>query len=111
MRPIKWIVVHTSATADKAGQPVDASADQMRDYHRDHNGWKDIGYHYVVRMGGLVEVGRRLEDVGAHVVGFNDASIGICVSGHGDLADFTDKQHQVLAALCAHLCVELGLPT
>lgn len=109
MRPIEWIVVHTSATADKQGKPVDASAEQIRRYHVEHNGWKDIGYHYVVRMNGVIERGRPLEEVGAHVGGFNDKSVGICCSGHGDLADFTPEQHQVLAAVCAKLCFELKL--
>jgi N-acetylmuramoyl-L-alanine amidase len=110
MRPIRWVVVHTSATADKSGKPVDASAESIRRYHVEHNGWKDIGYHYVVRMNGLLEGGRPLPDVGAHVGGFNDESVGICCSGHGDIEDFTPQQHQVLSALCAQLCVSLGLP-
>lgn len=109
MRAIKWVVVHTSATADKAGSPVDASAESIRRYHVEHNGWKDIGYHYVVRANGTIETGRPLSEVGAHVGGFNDESVGICVSGHGDLADFTPQQHQVVSALCAQLCVSFGL--
>jgi N-acetylmuramoyl-L-alanine amidase len=109
MRAIKWIVVHTSATADKTGKPVDATVESIRRYHVEHNGWKDIGYHYVVRMNGLVEHGRPIEQPGAHVGGFNDESIGICVSGHGDVADFTDKQHAALASVCAHLCKELAI--
>jgi N-acetylmuramoyl-L-alanine amidase len=110
MRPIEWIVVHTSATADKQGRPVDASAEQIRRYHQEHNGWKDIGYHYVVRMGGSIEKGRPVELEGAHVGGFNAKSIGICCSGHGDIADFTAQQHESLASLCARLCIELKLP-
>lgn len=109
MRAIEWIVVHTSATADKQGRPVDASAEQIRRYHVEHNGWKDIGYHFVVRTNGLIEKGRPLEDVGAHVGGFNDKSVGVCMSGHGDIADFTLEQHELLAQLCARLCVELKL--
>lgn len=109
MRAIKWIVVHTSATADKQGNPVDASAESIRSYHVAHNGWADIGYHFVVRMNGTVEQGRPISEVGAHVGGFNDQSVGICVSGHGDIADFTAQQHDVLAALCADLCVNLRL--
>lgn len=109
MRPIEWIVVHTSATADKQGNPVDASAEQMRVYHQQHNGWNDIGYHFVIRMSGLIEQGRALTEVGAHVGGFNEKSVGICVSGHGDVSDFTSKQHEVLAAVCAQLVMQLGL--
>lgn len=110
MRAIRWIVVHTSATADKAGKPHDASVDEMRRYHIEHNGWKDVGYHYVVRMDGRIEYGRPLEVEGAHVAGFNAESVGVCCSGHGDLADFTPDQHVALGKLAGQLCVKLGLP-
>lgn len=110
MRPIKWIVVHTSATADKSGKPVDASAESIRRYHREHNGWKDIGYHYVIRRDGTIEQGRELWEPGAHVGGFNVESIGICCSGHGDIEDFTPLQHQALANLCAQHCKNFSLP-
>lgn len=109
MRPIKWIVVHTSATADKQGKAQDASAEQIRRYHIEHNGWTDIGYHFVVRANGTIERGRPLEAAGAHVAGFNAESVGICCSGHGDLADFTDDQHVALARLCGELVIKLGL--
>lgn len=109
MRPIQWIVVHTSATADKAGKPVDASAESIRRYHVEHNGWRDIGYHYVIRRNGLVEIGRPLSETGAHVGGFNAESVGVCVSGHGDIEDFTMEQHNVLTAVCAQLCLSFGL--
>lgn len=103
MRRIRFIVVHTSATADKRGNPVDASLESMRRYHVEHNGWPDIGYHYVIRFDGSVEEGLPLETVGMHVGGFNLESVGICVSGHGDLAPFTDAQAHALTQLCATL--------
>ena len=43
--------------------------------------WKGIGYHYVVRRDGTVENGRPIEEPGAHVVGHNRYSIGICYEG------------------------------
>jgi len=45
------------------------------------NGWRDIGYHYVIRRGGQVEDGRPVEQAGAHVSGHNRNSIGICLVG------------------------------
>lgn len=110
MRTVEWIVVHTSATADKKGNVVDASAEQIRRYHVEHNGWKDIGYHFVVRMDGRVEAGRPIEQEGAHVGGFNEKTIGICCSGHGDIAAFTVDQRRVLVQLCAQLCARFRLP-
>lgn len=109
MRAIRWIVIHSSDTADKQGRPVDADIEQMRRYHVEHNGWRDIGYHYVIRMNGALEYGRPLAQEGAHVGGFNGESIGICVSGDGDLAPFTEAQRAALAHLCAKLCVEFKI--
>ena len=40
-----------------------------------------IGYHFWVNRQGEVFTGRRLEVVGAHVVGHNSHSIGICYEG------------------------------
>ena len=56
-------------------------------WHRDR-GWKCIGYHYVVRRSGEVEIGRRLDEVGAHVKNHNSHSIGICYEGGLNAASF-----------------------
>lgn len=42
---------------------------------------KHIGYHFVIRIDGVVEVGRRLTETGAHAKGHNNQSIGICMFG------------------------------
>lgn len=81
----RGIVIHT------AGVLGDPSADEMREYHIHVKGWKDIGYHRVVRKSGLVEIGRPLWQLGAHLEGAND-TLGICVSGHGDHELWTPEQ-------------------
>lgn len=107
-RKITHIVVHTAGAADKNGYPVDQSADTIRAYHK-RKGWSDIGYHFVVRMNGAVEVGRPLRLIGAHVRGFNTGTIGICFTGHGDIQDFTDAQKKAGAELVAMLLEANGL--
>lgn len=109
MRQIRWLVVHTSATADKHGNPVDATLESMRAYHMDHNGWPDIGYHWVIRMNGDVDEGLPLETIGMHVGGFNTDSIGICCSGHGDIAPLTPRQFGALVDLLVALCERFKL--
>lgn len=109
MRTIRYVVVHSSDTSDKQGKAVDATLESMRRYHIEHNGWNDIGYHYVIRMNGDVEYGRALAVEGAHVGGFNAETIGICCSGDGDVLPFTAAQRRTLAKLCAKLCQEYGL--
>ena len=76
MRKISIIVLHCSGVKPNMHQDISV----IDDYHRG-KGWKGVGYHYYVRRDGTVEVGRRLEEVGAHCVGHNKYSIGICYEG------------------------------
>ena len=81
MRTITLIVIHCSAVLP--GQQ--SSAADIDQWHK-ANGWKGIGYHFVVRRDGSVEPGRPIEVVGAHVVHHNRYSIGICYEGGLDAA-------------------------
>lgn len=76
MRKINLIVVHCSATPE--GRDVTAA-----DINKMHiaRGFKKIGYHYVVRLDGTVETGRKENEIGAHANGYNANSIGVCYVG------------------------------
>lgn len=76
MRKITKIIVHCSATA--AGK--DFSAADIDRWHR-ARGFRSIGYHYVVRLDGSVERGRGEAEIGAHCLGQNGNSIGVCYIG------------------------------
>ena len=52
----------------------------INDWHL-NNGWTGIGYHYYIRKDGSVYRGRPEWALGAHAVGHNDCSIGICCEG------------------------------
>jgi len=77
VRTITLIVIHCSAV--RPGQQ--SSAKKINDWHHDRGFQNGIGYHYVVRRDGTIELGRPLEMIGAHVVGHNRHSIGICYEG------------------------------
>lgn len=76
MRHINEIIIHCSATPEDK----DITADTIRRWHK-AQGWRDIGYHYVVLLNGTIEQGRPLEEAGAHCQGHNSNSIGICYVG------------------------------
>lgn len=57
-----------------------------------------IGYHFVVYTRGAVATGRHIDEVGAHVYGYNAASLGICMVG---CDKFTHAQWDMLRE---HLC-------
>ena len=80
-REIENIVIHCSATKPN----VDIGSREIRSWHLDR-GWKDIGYHFVIRRNGKIELGRRLDVPGAHVKGHNATSIGVCYVGGLDEA-------------------------
>lgn len=98
-----YIVVHCSATQNKSN--VDRSV--IAQWHR-AQGWMDIGYHYVIKTDGDVEIGRDRDAVGSHVKGHNETSIGICLVGginkQGQSENnFTKAQFESLRGLLAEL--------
>ena len=77
MRAIKEIIVHCTATKPS----VDWGVKEIRRCHINDKGWADIGYHYVIRLNGFIERGRAEWRQGAHCVGHNRHSIGVCYVG------------------------------
>jgi N-acetylmuramoyl-L-alanine amidase len=65
---------------------------EIRKWHL-ARGWNDVGYHYIIRRDGEIEVGRTLDVIGAHCEGQNSISVGTCLVGR-DV--FTAKQFESL---------------
>lgn len=80
-RKITEIIVHCTAT--KEGQHY--TIEDVRRWHMQGNGWKDIGYHYLVYLDGTIVSGRPIAQVGAHCSGHNANSIGVCYVGGVDV--------------------------
>jgi N-acetylmuramoyl-L-alanine amidase len=81
----KRVILHCSDTPDypKDNPAFDViGASDIRVWHMRDRGWRDIGYHWVIRRSGVIEAGRPEKEVGAHVEGHNTGSIGICYVGH-----------------------------
>ncbi|WP_104753260.1 N-acetylmuramoyl-L-alanine amidase [Helicobacter salomonis] len=102
-RHIDKIIIHCSAT--KAGKDFRAKDIDM--WHK-QRGFKCIGYHFVILLDGTIEIGRALQQIGAHCKGHNKTSIGICYIGglnsHEKPANtLTPEQKMTLLNLCAEL--------
>lgn len=76
MRTIRRIIIHCTGTQED--RPV--TVGEINRWHK-HRGWAEIGYHYVIYLGGTIHKGRHLEQIGAHCKGYNSDSIGICYVG------------------------------
>ena len=76
MRKISSVVVHCSATWPEQ----DIGVEEIDVWHK-ARGWSGCGYHYVIRRNAVLEYGRPISQVGAHVRGHNRWSIGICLVG------------------------------
>ena len=106
MRLINRIVVHCSDS-------LWGNAAAIYRWHTDPkprgNAWGDIGYHAVIGNGfpetsrryvrecdGLLEPGRPMDRMGAHVGGANRGSLGVCMIGK---TEFTSDQFNALERL------------
>ena len=95
-RPIELIILHHSATPPS----MDIGADEIDGWHRER-GFSKIGYHEVIRKSGAIEAGRDRSEEGAHCMGHNKHSIGICLIGDGRVG-FTREQYLALGQLLGH---------
>lgn len=73
----EMIVVHCAATKPS----MDIGYKEIRKWHVEDNGWDDVGYHYIIKRDGTVEVARAEAFQGAHAPAVNSKSIAICLVG------------------------------
>ena len=102
-----YIVIHCAAT--KAS--MDIGLTEIRKWHVQDNGWRDVGYHYIIRRNGEVELGRSNRDTGAHAAGYNHKSISLCMVGgmaedNSAEANFTPQQWTALLDLIKQLKIQ-----
>lgn len=104
-RVIHRIIIHCAATpngrvlgrgGETAAQVIDRWH-RARGFHRgapaNDNGLTSIGYHGVIDTDGQLLTGRGVEELGAHVRGYNQDSLGLCLVGTDQ---FTSAQWAVL---------------
>jgi len=124
LRRIENIIIHCSDS-------LWGCAREIRQWHL-KRGWSDIGYHFVILNGkptfshsknqlivpaldGAIECGRYLDDdiyiagreQGAHALGYNRDSIGLCLIG---VDDFTEKEMASLHRLTSDLMMLYQIP-
>lgn len=77
------ITIHHSLTKDSSTLTLEA----IDRYHKDVNGWDDIGYHYLSEQFGdevNIFTGRSTAYQGAHALAVNRTHLGVCAVGNFD---------------------------
>lgn len=95
------IVIHNAGVSA-------ASVESIHNYHLS-KGWSGIGYNYYIRKDGVIYQCRPEGAEGAHTIGANDKSIGICCEGNFDVEEMTDLQYQSLTELCRDIMNRTGI--
>lgn len=97
LRAIKKVYIHCSAVSSPR-----TTATSIDAYHRQHNGWACIGYHFFIPTYGGVQYGRDIERTPAAQRGHNTGTVAICVNGLLE-TDFTSDQFADLRRLCQQI--------
>lgn len=107
-------VHHTVGTNDYTPEEAADIVMSIARYHRDQNGWDDIGYNLLVDRFGQVFEGRAggLERaiVGAHAQGWNSVSVGIACIGDFAREPLPSAASDALARLLAWKLSVHGVP-
>ena len=75
MREIKYIVVHCTAT------PTDTVIGNIQRYWKENLGWKNPGYHYIIKRNGEIVQLNNEENISNGVAGYNKNAIHISYIG------------------------------
>ncbi|TNE57223.1 MAG: amidase [Bacteroidetes bacterium] len=84
----------------------------MQNFHKNVNGWMDIGQHFSIFPDGQIVTGRNLEHSPACIFGFNANSI--CIENIGnfdaDGHEMNKAQRDAIIAVTAALCKRFNIP-
>src|SRR3990167_9656144 len=107
---VEWLIIHHSGgtNANPLTDTSNHTAQMMEAWHL-LKGWEGLGYHYVIHKDGAIWAGRPEHRNGAHTVGYNERSIGICMSGNFDLTRPTLPQINSLKSLLIDLTKRYNL--
>jgi N-acetylmuramoyl-L-alanine amidase/Secretion system C-terminal sorting domain len=104
---VTHLIVHHSAGSNTSSNWA-ATVASIFDYHVNTNGWSDVGYNWLIAPDGTLFVGRGGGNnvVGAHMCGYNNNTMGVCLLGTFTTVQPTQAALDKLAALLAWKSVE-----
>lgn len=109
-KPEYLIVHHTGGTdTDPLADTSHHTFDIVDEWHKSL-GWGQIGYHYFIDKAGKIKQGRKDNEEGAHTIGYNLKSLGICLAGNFDVTLPTQAQIDTLTKLLTNKVKEYAIP-
>lgn len=96
----KLVIHHTSR--------VSMNVHEAHEFHQKQRGWSGVGYNFFIEKDGSIMEGRGLY-VGAHALGYNRETLGICVTGDFEVEEPTLAQMQAVTALCKQFLDDFNL--
>ena len=100
---VTHLIIHHSAGTNFSNDWAGVVAAYF-DYHVNTNGWQDIGYNWLIDPNGVLYEGRGGGDniQGAHMCGYNENTMGICMLGNFEVAQPTDTMMQAVKQLLGY---------
>lgn len=107
---VSHLIIHHSATSNQSNN-WPAVVASIFNYHANTNQWQDIGYNWLIDPEGNLYQGRGGgEDVrGAHMCGYNNNTMGVCLLGTFTNADPDSRALRTLDALLAYKSCQKNL--
>ncbi|MFU7514886.1 peptidoglycan recognition family protein [Clostridium sp. HCS.1] len=99
-KPNKIIIHHTALAK--------ASPEEINEFHKS-KGWKGIGYNFYISKNGTIYEGRPEGSEGAHTLGENSSSIGICLEGNFEDEEVKEAQLKNLINLSLYISLKYDI--
>lgn len=111
MRDIKYIIIHWEGSPRLTCEKMASQAyvDSIRRFHIYEKDYNDIGYHYLVDCKGNLYKGRNESISGAHTLGYNYHSIGICMLYSVNDRSVTKESLNTLVSKITDLCKKYNI--
>lgn len=85
-----------------------ATVEKIHQIHLDKD-YGGIGYHFYIRKDGKIYRGRPENTIGAHTIGKNRDSLGICLEGNLEEENMTEEQVVSLENLSIYLIIKYNI--
>lgn len=114
-REVKLFVIHHTGENENPEREQELTGTEhvraIYQWHTAHNGWGDVGYHYLIDKEGVIYEGRAGGKgvVGAHTYCANTGTIGIALLGNFEYEDPTEEQLRSARWLLASLSEEYDI--